>query len=102
MESCAKHIGLMQHDRPRKMSPMERYIHDFATQTPSAIAPDYPRWDAFFAVLVMKLKVRQCDHTFRNARHILGRLTCVDVEGTISELEKLGAHCDCEILFNIK
>lgn len=87
------------------MKALERYLYDFANKTPSIITPDYPRWQAFFDTLVMKLrapKVKRCNHSFKYARHILERMTCVDVEGTISELENLGAHCDCEILFNIK
>lgn len=86
------------------MNALQRYYHDYVTGTPSVITPDYPRWDTFFQVLTMKLtepRARRCENDFRYTRHILTRMTNVDVEGTIEQLQALGAHCDCQILLNI-
>lgn len=45
---------------------------------------------------------QECDHTFRQTRAFFARYAPdVDVKAYIALLQETGAHCDCEIGYNL-
>jgi hypothetical protein len=42
----------------------------------------------------------QCDHTFTGARSFAEQ-HCLDVDRLVFWLQEHGAHCDCEVIYNI-
>jgi len=58
------------------------------------MVPEHPRWLEFVSRLSL---ARICFGTTEQARAALAGMGGVDVEGSLRELARLGATCDCQI-----
>jgi len=58
------------------------------------MTPEHPLWTEFIARLS---RVPACRGTNVQARAVLSLTPGIDVEGSLRELARLGARCDCEI-----
>ena len=58
------------------------------------IRPGCTRWPEFLSELG---RAHRCRGTTEHARAVLSRMPGVDVEGSLRELARLGATCDCMI-----
>jgi len=62
------------------------------------LTPRSPRWPQFIDELA---KAPICLRTDENARRVLEAMPGVDVEASLQALHRMGARCDCEILFDL-
>jgi hypothetical protein len=62
------------------------------------MVPEHPRWSEFVSRLS---RARICFGTTEQARVTLANMGDVDVEGSLHELARLGATCDCQIELDV-
>jgi hypothetical protein len=62
------------------------------------VAPKSARWPEFLSELG---RARRCLGTTEQARAVLNSMSCVDVEGSLLELARLGGTCDCVIALDL-
>ncbi len=62
------------------------------------MTPENPMWTEFIARLS---RVPVCRGTNAHARAVLSLTPGIDVDGSLRELARLGARCDCEIEHDI-
>ena len=62
------------------------------------VVPTSRRWPEFLSELG---RARKCLGTTEHARAVLSNMSYVDVEGSLSELARLGGTCDCAIEFDL-
>jgi hypothetical protein len=61
---------------------------------------DVERWDKFVLKLSQSTNPGICQHNYRVTRILLQELPGIDVKKSIRSFERLGGHCDCEVVTN--